>query len=38
MERFLTTSWIRRREVGRGMVVTPNGRAALADLFGIDWR
>ncbi|WP_028925859.1 ArsR/SmtB family transcription factor [Pseudonocardia acaciae] len=37
LDRFLDASWVRRREVGRGVRVTPDGRAALAELFGIDW-
>jgi DNA-binding transcriptional ArsR family regulator len=38
LDRFLAASWIDRREVGRGVRVTPSGRAALAELFGIEWR
>jgi DNA-binding transcriptional ArsR family regulator len=35
LDRFLDASWIRRRETGRSVRVTPEGRAALATLFRI---
>jgi len=37
LDHFLAESWIRRREVGRGVRVTPSGRAALAEAFHLDW-
>jgi DNA-binding transcriptional ArsR family regulator len=35
LDRFLDASWIRRRETGRSVQITPEGRAALATLFRI---
>jgi DNA-binding transcriptional ArsR family regulator len=37
LEHFLAEQWIRRREVGRAVQVTPAGRAALAEFFRITW-
>jgi DNA-binding transcriptional ArsR family regulator len=37
LDRFLDASWIRRRETGRSVRVTPEGQAALAELFAITW-
>jgi DNA-binding transcriptional ArsR family regulator len=37
LDHFLAESWIIRRDVGRAVRVTPAGRTALADLFGVDW-
>jgi DNA-binding transcriptional ArsR family regulator len=37
LDRFIESSWILRRETGRSVSVTPEGRTALAELFGIDW-
>ena len=37
LDRFLAAGWVKRVPRGRAMKVTDNGRAALADLFGIDW-
>ena len=36
LTRFLDADWIRRRDTGRGIRVTREGRTALADLFGLD--
>ena len=35
LDHFLTEQWIRRREVGRAVQVTPAGHAALAEFFRI---
>jgi hypothetical protein len=37
LDHFLAESWIIRRDVGRAVRVTPAGRTALADLFGVSW-
>jgi DNA-binding transcriptional ArsR family regulator len=37
LDRFLDASWIRRRKTGRSVEVTPEGRAALTELFRITW-
>jgi DNA-binding transcriptional ArsR family regulator len=37
LDRFVEDSWIRRRETGRSVTVTAEGRAALAELFAIGW-
>jgi DNA-binding transcriptional ArsR family regulator len=37
LDHFLAASWVRRRAVGRSVQVTPVGRAALAEIFHIDW-
>jgi DNA-binding transcriptional ArsR family regulator len=37
LDHFLHRGWVRRRDVGRALKVTPAGRAALTDRFGIDW-
>jgi DNA-binding transcriptional ArsR family regulator len=35
--RFLAAEWVKRMPRGRALKVTPEGRTALADWFGIDW-
>ncbi len=37
LDHFLAASWIRRRAVGRSVQVTSQGRAALAEIFHVDW-
>lgn len=37
LNRFLDAAWIRRRENGRSVQVTPEGRSMLAELFDITW-
>ncbi|HEY2205143.1 MAG TPA: metalloregulator ArsR/SmtB family transcription factor [Pseudonocardia sp.] len=37
LDHFLARDWVRRRDVGRGLRVTPAGETALADRFGIRW-
>ena len=37
LDHFLAASWIRRRAVGRSVRVTEQGRAALAEIFHLDW-
>jgi DNA-binding transcriptional ArsR family regulator len=37
-DRFLGGGWVKRVPRGRALTVTDEGRAALADFFGIDWR
>lgn len=37
LDRFLDADWIRRRETGRSVRITPDGKAALAGLFLITW-
>lgn len=37
LDHFLDHSWVERRDVGRGVRVTREGRAALADVFCVDW-
>jgi DNA-binding transcriptional ArsR family regulator len=38
LDRFLDAEWVRRQRRGRAVTVTDDGRTALADEFGIDWR
>jgi DNA-binding transcriptional ArsR family regulator len=37
LDRFLYAGWVKRVPRGRALTVTDNGRAALADAFGIEW-
>jgi DNA-binding transcriptional ArsR family regulator len=37
LDRFLSADWVKRVPRGRAVTVTDDGRAALADAFGIDW-
>jgi DNA-binding transcriptional ArsR family regulator len=37
LDRFVSADWVKRVPRGRAVTVTADGRAALADLFGIDW-
>jgi hypothetical protein len=37
LDRFLSVGWAKRVPRGRAVTVTDGGRAALADMFGIDW-
>lgn len=37
LNRFVDASWIIRESTGRSVNVTSEGRAALADLFGVAW-
>jgi DNA-binding transcriptional ArsR family regulator len=37
LDRFLSAGWAKRVPRGRAVTVTDDGRAALADMFGIDW-
>jgi hypothetical protein len=37
LDRFLSAGWAKRVPRGRAVTVTDDGRAALADTFGIDW-
>jgi DNA-binding transcriptional ArsR family regulator len=36
-DRFLAAGWVKRGPRGRALIVTVDGREALADCFGIDW-
>jgi DNA-binding transcriptional ArsR family regulator len=36
-DRFLSAGWVKRVPRGRALIVTDDGRTALADAFGIDW-
>ncbi|MFG1929435.1 ArsR/SmtB family transcription factor [Mycobacterium sp. NPDC048908] len=36
-DRFVSAGWVKRVPRGRALTVTDDGRAALADAFGIDW-
>jgi len=36
-ERFVDAGWIERRKAGRIVWITPDGRAALTDHFGLNW-
>ncbi|HZQ33821.1 MAG TPA: metalloregulator ArsR/SmtB family transcription factor [Mycobacterium sp.] len=37
LDRFIEARWATRMPRGRALKVTPDGRTALADWFGIDW-
>jgi DNA-binding transcriptional ArsR family regulator len=37
LDRFLSAGWIRRRETGRSVQVTPDGRTVLAEALRIHW-
>lgn len=37
LDHFLERSWVRRRDVGRGLRVTLAGRSAMSEVFGLDW-
>jgi hypothetical protein len=37
LDRFLAAEWVKRMPRGRAVKVTPEGRTALADWFGINW-
>ena len=37
LDRFVSADWVKRVPRGRAVIVTDDGRAALADVFGIDW-
>jgi hypothetical protein len=37
LDRFLASEWIVREERGRSVRVTPDGRAALTEVFGVPW-
>ncbi len=37
LDRFLSAGWVKRVPRGRAVTVTDDGRAAMADAFGIDW-
>ncbi len=37
LDRFVDAVWVKRVPRGRAVKVTPEGRTALADWFGIDW-
>ena len=37
LDRFVDTDWVKRMPRGRAVKVTPEGRTALADWFGVDW-
>jgi DNA-binding transcriptional ArsR family regulator len=36
-DRFLSAGWVKRVPRGRALTVTHDGRAVLADPFGVDW-
>jgi DNA-binding transcriptional ArsR family regulator len=36
-DRLVSAGWVKRAPRGRALTVTDDGRAALADAFGIDW-
>jgi DNA-binding PadR family transcriptional regulator len=38
LDRFVEARWVKRVPRGRAVTVTDDGRSALADWFGIDWR
>jgi DNA-binding transcriptional ArsR family regulator len=38
LDRFLSAGWVRRRERGRSVQVTPNGKAVLAESLHIEWK
>ena len=37
LDRFVDAGWVKRMPRGRAVKVTPEGRTALADWFGVDW-
>jgi DNA-binding PadR family transcriptional regulator len=37
LDRFLSAGWVRRRERGRSVQVTPSGEAVLAERLHIEW-
>lgn len=37
LDRFMSTGWLSRAARGRAVLVTPAGRAVLAESFAIDW-
>ncbi|MDT5011177.1 MAG: hypothetical protein QOH57_2794 [Mycobacterium sp.] len=37
LDQFVEAEWVKRMPRGRAVKVTPEGRTALADWFGIDW-
>jgi hypothetical protein len=37
LDRFLSAGWANRVPRGRAIRVTDDGRAALAEVFGVDW-
>jgi DNA-binding transcriptional ArsR family regulator len=37
LDRFLSAGWVKRVPRGRALMVTDDGRAAMAEAFGIDW-
>jgi DNA-binding transcriptional ArsR family regulator len=37
LDRFVSADWVKRVPRGRALTVTDDGRAALAELFGINW-
>jgi DNA-binding transcriptional ArsR family regulator len=37
LDRFLSAGWVNRVPRGRALMVTGDGRSALADAFGIEW-
>jgi DNA-binding transcriptional ArsR family regulator len=37
LDRFLAAEWVKRMPRGRALKVTPEGRTALADWFGVYW-
>jgi DNA-binding transcriptional ArsR family regulator len=37
LDRFLAAEWVKRLPRGRALKVTPEGRTALADWFGVYW-
>ena len=37
LDRFVDADWVKRMPRGRAVKVTPEGRTALADWFGVDW-
>jgi len=36
-DRFLSAGWVKRAKRGRGLLVTDDGRSALAEAFEIEW-
>ena len=37
LDRFVDADWVKRMPRDRAVKVTPEGRTALADWFGVDW-